>query len=104
MAAQSWVLNPGERYNIQNRMETTIQSYLELHPNEHYIVSSEDEETIYFLKLNEQGGVGFADVAMFSNDEYHFLPQDRAFELATVYMQHIRLLADAYDFLEEEQG
>jgi hypothetical protein len=101
----SWTLKPGERYNMNEVMERIINVYLEKHPDENVIVLNETDEVVYFVHMNDQAtAMTGANVAMLYLDQYTFLPEEMAFEMAKAYMLQIELTSEAYAFLEELHG
>jgi hypothetical protein len=105
MNSIQWTLKPGERCKDNKIMSRIIDKYLESHPDYEIMVLDDEQKSIYFLHYKDfKEQMLFANVAMLYNGNYIFLPEDTAQRLAEIYLLHIKLVAGAYDYLQQEYG
>lgn len=105
-STDKWLIKPGVNVGItdsQERVEALIDSYSDNNESSHNICLNEGNEIIYFLNFpDEESSMEDADVAVLHDDEYVFLPKELALDIAHAYLCHIKLLGDAYDYLDKQ--
>lgn len=95
----SWTLKPGERLQGGDKLEELIDSYLEAQREKHLMIFTEPDGTAYLVETDPEGAMISADVAVFYEGEYYFLPPDTAKSVAEAHLLHINLMSRAFEEL-----
>lgn len=98
-----WLVQPHsilEKDAVTKLVEQVISDYNEAHDEEGLCLSDSDE-VLYFIHFPDPDSpMHRADVAVFDGTGFQFLPEELSFNLALAYISHVKLLGDAYEFLD----
>lgn len=112
---KKWALRPGERKpedayeklqedNQEKHYESLLKEYREKHDD--LLVFNDDKNVVFFLQQSKGAeALNEAEVAIYKNGKYNFLPLEDAVRLTKAYVHYVEVLVTVgeFDFTEEEE-
>lgn len=104
---QQWLLKPGEaaqREGVGALVDKLIEEYSLTTNESKSLCLNDNNETIYFIGFpDEDSQMTSAEVAILDGDKFVFLPKELAFNLAQAYINHVKFIGEAYDWVAEQE-